>query len=194
MVLKAIKWGRLVLVVRGQEGQNYSSEIIWLESTRIRWFAWWPGRRLDQLPSGHSMAVFSQAKAKGDYQARVHSNQMVLTIVWREAGPVARWPKTLKWELENNSRQPKDLTEKRQSNSLKPESAYSFSWEVEEGRCLSWWCWWVRTNHTATGLGDSNSVYWGIMAARPSLGRHTMPTKVREKGGGSGSHQTPVMW
>jgi hypothetical protein len=44
---------------------------------------------------------------------------MVLEIVRCKAGPVAWWPKTLKWELENNSRQPRDLTEKRQSDSLK---------------------------------------------------------------------------
>jgi hypothetical protein len=46
---------------------------------------WWPLK-----------AVFSQAKAKGDYQAQVYSDQMVLVIVRQEAGPVAWWPKTLK--------------------------------------------------------------------------------------------------
>ncbi len=74
---------------------------------------------LDQLPDGCSRAVFSQAKTKRNYQARVHSDQMVLEIFRCEAGPVAWWPKMLKWELENNSRQPRDLTEKRQSDSLK---------------------------------------------------------------------------
>jgi hypothetical protein len=39
---------------------------------------------------------FSQAKAKGDYQAQVHSDQTVLMIVRREAGPVALWSKMLK--------------------------------------------------------------------------------------------------
>jgi hypothetical protein len=48
------------------------------------------------IPGGHSRAVFSQAKAKGDYQALIHSDQMVLLIVRREVGPVAWWPKTLK--------------------------------------------------------------------------------------------------
>jgi hypothetical protein len=37
-----------------------------------------------------------QAKAKGDYQARVHSDKMVLVVVRWEAGLVAWWPKTLK--------------------------------------------------------------------------------------------------
>ncbi len=44
---------------------------------------------------------------------------MVLMIVRWEAGPVASWSKTLKRELENSSRQTRDLTEKRQSDSLK---------------------------------------------------------------------------
>jgi hypothetical protein len=48
------------------------------------------------LPGGRSKAVFSLAKAKRDYQAQVYSDQMVLAIVRREAGPVAWWPKTLK--------------------------------------------------------------------------------------------------
>jgi hypothetical protein len=47
-------------------------------------------------PGGRSRAVFSQAKARGNYQAQVHSDQMVLMIVRRKAGPVAWWPKTLK--------------------------------------------------------------------------------------------------
>jgi hypothetical protein len=39
MVLKMIRLGRLVLVIGGQESQNYSSEVIRLESTKIRWFS-----------------------------------------------------------------------------------------------------------------------------------------------------------
>jgi hypothetical protein len=117
--LDAIRWGRLILIITGQESQSYSSEVIRLESTKIRWFSWWPGVRLDRLPGSCSRAVFSQAKAKGNYQARVNSDQVILMIVRQKAGPVARWPKMLKWELENNSRQPRDLTKKRQSGSLK---------------------------------------------------------------------------
>jgi hypothetical protein len=64
MVLETIRRGRLVLVFGGQESQNYSGEVIRLKSTKIRWFLWWPGGRLDQLPSGRSRAVFSQAEAK----------------------------------------------------------------------------------------------------------------------------------
>jgi hypothetical protein len=37
----------------------------------------------------------SYSKAKGDYQARVDSDQIVLVTVRQEAGPVAWWPKTL---------------------------------------------------------------------------------------------------
>jgi hypothetical protein len=40
--------------------------------------------RLDWLPSGCSRAVFSQAKAKGNFQARVHSDQMVLVTIRRD--------------------------------------------------------------------------------------------------------------
>jgi hypothetical protein len=141
MVLKTIRWGRLFLFIGGQESQNYTSEVIRLKSTKIRWFSWWPVGKLDQLPGGCSRAVFSQAKAKGIYQAWVYSDQMVLLIVRWEAGPVAWWPKTLKWEMENKSRQPR-----------------------REGRCWSGWCWWVRTNHTATGPCNSDLGYWGIMA------------------------------
>ncbi len=39
-------------------------------------------------------------KPRGDYQAQVHSDQMVLVIVRGEARPVAWWPKMLKLELE----------------------------------------------------------------------------------------------
>jgi hypothetical protein len=40
MILETIRrgQGRLVLVIGGQESQNYSSEVIRLESTKIRWF------------------------------------------------------------------------------------------------------------------------------------------------------------
>jgi hypothetical protein len=37
---------------------------------------------------------------------------MVLVVIRREVGPVARWPKRLKEESEKNSRQPGDLNEK----------------------------------------------------------------------------------
>jgi hypothetical protein len=44
---------------------------------------------------------------------------MVLVVVRQEAGLVARWPKTVKKESENDSRQIGDLTKNRQSDSLK---------------------------------------------------------------------------
>ncbi len=133
MVLETIRGGEAGPCNWGQESQNYSSEVTRLEYTMIRWFSWWTGERFDQLPGGRSRAVFSQAKAKENYQAHVHTDQMVLVIVRQEARPVAWWPKTLKWGLGNNSRQPRDLTEKRQGDSLKQEHAYSYSWVDEEG-------------------------------------------------------------
>jgi hypothetical protein len=47
-------------------------------------------------PGGRSKAILSEVTASGDYQAQVHSDQMVLVIVRREVGPVALWPKRLK--------------------------------------------------------------------------------------------------
>jgi hypothetical protein len=55
----------------------------------------------------------SQNPLREDYQAWVHIDQMVLVIVKRESGP-CEWrptqglhsPRKLKWELENDSRQP----------------------------------------------------------------------------------------
>jgi hypothetical protein len=41
----------------------------------------------------NSRATSSQVKAKGNYQARVHSVEMVLIVVRREAGLVAWWQK-----------------------------------------------------------------------------------------------------
>jgi hypothetical protein len=43
---------------------------------------------------------------------------MVLMMASQEAGPPERKPKTLKRELKNNSRKPRDLTKNRHSNSL----------------------------------------------------------------------------
>jgi hypothetical protein len=37
---------------------------------------------------------------------------MVYVMARQEAGPCERWPKTLKEELENNSRKPRDLVRK----------------------------------------------------------------------------------
>jgi hypothetical protein len=37
---------------------------------------------------------------------------MVLMMAMQEAGPLERWPKTLKRELENNSRKPRDQVRK----------------------------------------------------------------------------------
>ncbi len=52
--------------------------------------------------------------AQGGHQARVPLEQ-----VWWEAGSCERQPKTLKGELENNSRKPRAIVRKRHSDSLK---------------------------------------------------------------------------
>jgi hypothetical protein len=39
MVLEMIRRGRLVLVIGGQESQNYSKKVIRVESTKIRRFS-----------------------------------------------------------------------------------------------------------------------------------------------------------
>ncbi len=56
----------------------------------------------------NSRATLSQAKAKVNYQARAHSGQMILVVIRHEAGLVAWWPKMIKGEFENDSRQPED--------------------------------------------------------------------------------------
>jgi hypothetical protein len=67
--------GRLVIVTRGQESQSYSKRVIRFEFTKIRWFLRWSGVRLDWFPGGLSWAAFSQANAKGVYQARAHGSR-----------------------------------------------------------------------------------------------------------------------
>jgi hypothetical protein len=111
----------------GWGGWSLLSEAKSLKTTQVRSL----GSSLLRLDGSHDGLAWGRTsypaaaqglyslKAKGNYQARVHSDQTVLMIVRQEAGPVAWWLKTLKWELENNSGQPGDLTEKRQSDSLK---------------------------------------------------------------------------
>jgi hypothetical protein len=88
---------------RPRVSKLYSSEVIRLESTGIIVLV------MARCDARCSSAVFSLAKTKGNFQARVHSDQMVLVIVRREAGVAM----TLKLELKNNHRQPRGLTEKR---------------------------------------------------------------------------------
>ncbi len=45
---------------------------------------------------------------QGGPSVRVHSDQMVLVMARQEAEPCERWPKTLKVELENKTRKPKE--------------------------------------------------------------------------------------
>jgi hypothetical protein len=52
------------------------------------------------------------SQLKSDHQAQVHSDQMILMMVRREAGPHERRPKAPKGELENISRNPRDPVRK----------------------------------------------------------------------------------
>jgi hypothetical protein len=125
MVLEMIRQGRLVLVIWGQESQNYSSEVIRLKSTKIWWYSWWPGGRLDRLPGGRSRTVFSQAKAKGNYQAWVHLDQMDLVTVRQEAGQCLVAQDT-EMRVGKQLKAAKGTNKKRQSDGLKSENTYSF--------------------------------------------------------------------
>jgi hypothetical protein len=61
----------------------------------------------------------NKAKLKGNYQARVHSDQN--GFCGSQTGGLTgfRWPKALKRKLENSSGQPGDLLQNRHSDSLK---------------------------------------------------------------------------
>jgi hypothetical protein len=52
------------------------------------------------------------SQLKRDHQAQVHPDQMVLVMVRQEAGSHDRRPKAPKGELENISRNPRDLVRK----------------------------------------------------------------------------------
>jgi hypothetical protein len=66
---------------------NLAQGTIRLKSTQVRRVLWWPGVRLVCISKGLSArATLSQAKAKGNYHARVHLDQIVLVTVRREAG------------------------------------------------------------------------------------------------------------
>jgi hypothetical protein len=79
-----------------------------IESTQIRWFSEQSGGRLDLKKAANG----AQTKLKRDHQVQVHSDQMVLMMVWRETGSHERQPKTLNGESENNSRMTSDLVRK----------------------------------------------------------------------------------
>ncbi len=93
---------------------------------------------LDQASVATQGLYSLKLKPKGDYQAHVYSDQMVLVIVRQEAEPVTWWPNTLRESW--NSRQPRDLTERRQSNclsksllTLSPEKMNKGDVEVDKG-------------------------------------------------------------
>jgi hypothetical protein len=60
-------------------------ENVLIESTQVRWFPERSGGRLDLDSCRQKHSKLRQLK--GDHQARVHSDQMVLMLVRREAGP-----------------------------------------------------------------------------------------------------------
>ncbi len=109
-VLKVIRRGRLVLVIGGQESQNKSRDHqVWVHSDQI---------------------VLMMARR----EARVHKGRPTQGLCSLKIKP--KGLQTLKWELENNSRQPRDLTKNRQSDSLNWESTYSFSRGLWRGELL----------------------------------------------------------
>jgi hypothetical protein len=75
----------------------------------LRWFWEQSDGRLD-LKRGAAQGT--QNWAKWDYYTQVHSDQMLLVMVRQETGHRERRLKTLKGELENNSRKPRDLIRK----------------------------------------------------------------------------------
>jgi hypothetical protein len=98
--------------------------------------------------------------------------------------------KALKWELENNSRQPEDLTENRQSDSLNNSQLTLSQGDYKEASCCWWWWWWVRTNQASHRSMQRR--FWVLMnpCSELSLSRPTMTTKER----GGSSHHIPIIW
>jgi hypothetical protein len=90
---------------------------VWIKSTQIRWLSGQSDGRLDLVRGSQRLSKLSYLK--GSHHAQIHSDQMVLVMARGEAGPRERWTKTLKGELENNSRKPRDLVGKKHSDSLK---------------------------------------------------------------------------
>jgi hypothetical protein len=111
-----------------------------LKSTQIRWFMWWAGR-LD--PVGGGQDIQRKLNLKGDYQAWVHSGQMVLLVVTgREAGLHEWYPRCSK-KSENNFRQPKDLLIGQSDSPTKKGSTYSLSrgcWRGEIAEAYDYQC------------------------------------------------------
>jgi hypothetical protein len=69
-----------------------------IESTQIKWFLEQASGSLDLKKSGQKHSKLSLLK--GDHQARVHSDQMVLVMVKREAEPHERRPKDAQGRVE----------------------------------------------------------------------------------------------
>jgi hypothetical protein len=98
-----IRGRRPVRVIGGQESQNYSKRSSGLNPLRL------DGSREGQAGgwTGYPVAarrLYSlKLKPKGTIRLK-STDLMVLVIVRWEAGLVVWWPKTLKWESEDNSR------------------------------------------------------------------------------------------
>jgi hypothetical protein len=142
------------LIGHSRDILHQSKGITFVESTKIRWFS--------RRSGWGGWSLLSKAKGskplKEDHQAWVYSDQMVLIIARREAGPVSGRPlkgyifssrsqgglscasplrsdgsrdsqmvggtgcpaaKGAHMRVENNSKQPRDQAENRQSDSLK---------------------------------------------------------------------------
>ncbi len=113
MVLEMIRRGRLVRQSSSSaEAKSLKAKAKGLSSYHSNETAAEAARREARGPS--LRATLTGNMLKGNHQARVHSDQMVLVAVRREAGLVGPKPsggqRRSRGELENSSRQPRDLT------------------------------------------------------------------------------------
>jgi hypothetical protein len=111
-------------------------------------------------------------------------------FLWKSVGSLD-WclvAKDTPMRIGNNSRQPRDLTKNRQSDSLKYESTYCFSGDDEEGSCCWWWWWWLRTNQA---LHRTMRQHFRVLKSSCSELNISRPAK---RGGWGSYHHTPVMW
>ncbi len=104
---------------------------------------------------------------------------MILVVVRQWDWTAFAVAKELKWESENDSRQPRDPLKNRQSDSPK-KVIYSFSWDADEEK---WWRW--GENHCAvTELCNSKTEHWGIFPQ--GLVFIALPSYQQRGGGGGG--------
>ncbi len=101
----------------------------------------------------------SNLNLKGNYQARIYSDQMDLMAV-RQVGWIA-WAvaKDTQMKFGKKNLQPRGLLRWWGWQPNK-KSTYSFSGDDEEVRCWRWSWWWVENYCAVTDLCDSNIDYW----------------------------------